>query len=252
MFLFGLEGSGFIISLALTLLISGAIMFYCLRRFNALENSIIEQGRVLQSFIMRTQQGFVGEQQMNTVVSGLASEVALQSAREQSTYHNSEKIEVSDNEEEQGNMDEDSSSYVTSDSENDEIIVDERDTVLSELQTDGIAAIELNTTPTLADTFVADLDSVKIVSIEDMGTGLLNFNLDNASETSDSDNDFTEDLNIESVSVEPIEKIEVNKKPALSKLKVDHLRELVIEGGYIATMEAAKKLKKDDLLKLLQ
>ena len=84
MFLFGLEGSGFIISLALTLLISGAIMFYCLRRFNVLENSILEQGRVLQSFIMRTQQGFVNGQQVNTGAPGLASEVALQSARIQS------------------------------------------------------------------------------------------------------------------------------------------------------------------------
>ena len=37
--LFGLEGIGFIISLAMTLLISGAIMFYCLRRFKVLETN---------------------------------------------------------------------------------------------------------------------------------------------------------------------------------------------------------------------
>ena len=54
--LFGLEGSSFIISLGLTLLVAGIIMFYCLRRFNILENSIIEQGRILQTFIMKMQE----------------------------------------------------------------------------------------------------------------------------------------------------------------------------------------------------
>ena len=57
MLLFGLEGSGFIISLGLILLISGAIVFFCLRRFKFLEKSIIDQGRVLQSFIVRMQNG---------------------------------------------------------------------------------------------------------------------------------------------------------------------------------------------------
>ena len=257
MFLFGLEGSGFIISLALTLLISGAIMFYCLKRFNVLENSILEQGRVLQSFIMRTQQGFMGGQQSNTAPSGLASEVALQSARIQSDQYEPNKIEVSDDDDDdEDNMDEESS-YVTSDSENEELVVDEIDTTSPELQTDEIDPIELNSAPIsdLASTLVNALPTdpaVKIVSLEVVGQDPLSLNLDSASETSESENDFAEELNIEPVNVEPIEKIEVTKKPALSKLRVDYLRGLVVESGHVDNIDAAKKLKKDELLKLLQ
>ena len=69
MYLFGLEGSGFIISLGLTLLISGAIMFYILKRFQIVENSLINNAKILQSFINKSQ-----EQQINQ---NLASNIAL-------------------------------------------------------------------------------------------------------------------------------------------------------------------------------
>ena len=57
MFLFGLEGSGFIITLGLILLMSGVIMYYCLRRFAMLESSMIDQGRILHSFINKITPG---------------------------------------------------------------------------------------------------------------------------------------------------------------------------------------------------
>ena len=56
MYLFGLEGSGFIITLGLILLMSGVIMYYCLRRFAMLESSMIDQGRILHSFINKIQE----------------------------------------------------------------------------------------------------------------------------------------------------------------------------------------------------
>ena len=43
--------SGILICLSLLLLISGVILLYCIRRFNVLENAIIEQGKVLQTYI---------------------------------------------------------------------------------------------------------------------------------------------------------------------------------------------------------
>ena len=44
--------TGFIITLGLLLLVGGAIMLYCYRRLNILENSVIEHGKILQNFIM--------------------------------------------------------------------------------------------------------------------------------------------------------------------------------------------------------
>ena len=47
--------TGFIIILAILLIISGGIMFYCYRRLNLLEDSIINQGRILQNLIVNLQ-----------------------------------------------------------------------------------------------------------------------------------------------------------------------------------------------------
>ena len=44
--------TGFIITLGLLLLVSGAVMLYCYRRLNILENSLIEHGKILQNFIV--------------------------------------------------------------------------------------------------------------------------------------------------------------------------------------------------------
>ena len=43
--------TSFIIILGILILVTGLIMFYCYRRLNLLENSIIEHGKILQSFI---------------------------------------------------------------------------------------------------------------------------------------------------------------------------------------------------------
>ena len=44
--------TGFIITLGLLLLVSGAVMLYSYRRLNILENSLIEHGKILQNFIV--------------------------------------------------------------------------------------------------------------------------------------------------------------------------------------------------------
>jgi hypothetical protein len=261
MFLFGLEGSGFIISLALTLLISGAIMFYCLKRFNVLESSIMDQGRVLQSFIVRAQQGgFGGSPPQAVGPQGFATDIALKSARDQTMQSNKEndKIEVSDNDEEEGNMDEESSSYVTTDSDNDDRIVYDTGEASLDLHPEEITTVKLdadgliNTNPIPVETLPEVTDSVKIVSIEDLDGNFLNLEPDTASESSESDNDLTDTLGIEQVPQTDLEQPEPNKKQSLSKMRVDYLRSLVVESGHVADLDTAKKLKKDDLLKLLQ
>ena len=79
--------TSFIISLAFTLLISGITLFYYVNRFKHLEKNIIEQGKILQSFIIKTE-----NQKYN-----LASSIALDSAKQQiSKMSKNNKIEVSD------------------------------------------------------------------------------------------------------------------------------------------------------------
>jgi len=83
----GLGRISFIISLSLTLLISGVILFYCVNRFKHLETNIIEQGKILQSFIISAE-----NQKCN-----LYSNIALESAKQQvNKFSNINKIEVSD------------------------------------------------------------------------------------------------------------------------------------------------------------
>jgi len=85
----GLGRISFIISLSLTLLISGVILFYCVNRFKHLETNIIEQGKILQSFIITAE-----NQKCN-----LYSNIALESAKQQvNKFSNINKIEVSDDE----------------------------------------------------------------------------------------------------------------------------------------------------------
>ena len=119
MYLFGLEGSGFIISLGLTLLICGAIMFYCLKRFVILEKSIIEQGKVLQSIIQMLENN-----SQHISPNQLATNMAINSALEQSKNNDVEiestKIEVSDNSDTDSNYsDSDSNSGDSGDSDSD-------------------------------------------------------------------------------------------------------------------------------------
>lgn len=264
--LFGLEGSSFIISLGLTLLVAGVIMFYCLRRFNMLESSIIEQGRILQSFIMRMQ-----ERENST--SQLANDVAINSALNQSiTKEDDDKIEVSDNESE---YDSDTSSESGSESESD----DEKDEKDNKEKRDSQNSID----DSIIDLSLEDhIEDHKCIDISDLneftGTSELlitnksfnilsleNSNLENnvdivdietTSSNSDTDDESEKDKLLETLhpneleKIEKIEKIEKVEK-SIMKLKVGELRSLVCDKGIVETMDQAKKISKEELIKML-
>ena len=84
MLLFGLEGSGFIISLGITLLLVGAVMFYILKRFAIIEENLIENARILQAYIINNKSSNLGN---------LENPIALESALNELNN----KIDVSDN-----------------------------------------------------------------------------------------------------------------------------------------------------------
>ena len=103
--LFNSEGKMLLLSLALIVLILGTMIFYSLKRFAMLENSIIQQGRILHSFIMKMEHQGVSTGGCVSVSNGgnrgekentsLASPTAIISAKEQLSKV-SDKIEVSD------------------------------------------------------------------------------------------------------------------------------------------------------------
>ena len=59
MYMFGLEGSGFIVSIGLTLLISGVVVYYCNTRLRSIEESVRNQNKVLGDFIASVQEGLI-------------------------------------------------------------------------------------------------------------------------------------------------------------------------------------------------
>lgn len=249
MYLFGLEGSGFIISLALTLLISGAIMFYCLKRFSIIENSIVEQGRILQSFIIRSQNG-----ELTTGV-GLANNEAIKAAKEQNINLKSERIEVSDN-----------SEYSTSDSEEStclEFVADNsgqdislKDTDISNLETANISTtINLVDSVNLVDSgnfdhLVNSTESIKIISVNNDFDEPPKYSDSISDDTSESD-DLLSSLVIDSDSININLHTDNTEKKSYSKLKVGELRNIVLNSGLVDDLDAVNKIKKDDLIKML-
>ncbi len=240
--LFGLEGIGFIISLAMTLLVSGAIMFYCLRRFKILENSIVEQGKVLQSFIIKSQ---------NNSPTELASSIALNSAIEQSKLKfelENSKIEVSDDESDYSDDDSEEDIKIYPETEEKEITLTTQEINIGTL--DNIEEVNLGS------------EDIKTVAVADITDMLITENNKNDSgEESDQDSDDSDQDSVKDY--EPVEEItdsslEKNNSDnstkkssgkSLSKMKVDDLRDLALKDS-LETVENLKNMKKDRLLKL--
>ena len=251
MFLFGLEGSGFIIAVALTLLVSGAIMFYCLKRFSVLESAVTDQGKILQSFIQNNelQNG------------GLASNIAVESAIQQSNKNESEivdettkslnmensllhheKIEVSDDD----SSDDDSSDDDSSDDDDDDDKVDDNNRDVNDNKLvieesievlDNDKKIELVENELIEKLNVEDLVISKLVEA-------------NVNDIIDSQV-LINSQELESVQIEEIEPAQNDNSQNLEKLKVGELRSLAIEKNLVENTTAASKLKKEELLKLL-
>ena len=226
MYLFGLEGSGFIISLGLTLLISGAIMFYILKRFQIVENSLINNAKILQSFINKSQ-----EQQINQ---NLASNIALNSAIEQQNKIN-EKIEVSDNESNDNESEVESDNYTT-DSENEtnnlELVETEANLELDLVET--VKVIAMNEFEEFKNDKLLNINS--IVELEDTNR--------------EEEPQHEENKDIELISNDNDKKDD--KLTNYSKFKVGELKDLVLSKNLLSKDIDIGTLKKADLIQLLQ
>lgn len=250
--LFGLEGSSFIISLGLILLVAGIIMFYCLRRFNLLETSIIEQGRILQTFIMRMQE----RENSTSLATDTAINSALNQTNSQEKNNITSKIEVSDDEyETESNTDSENSESSESIINNDQQHID-IDLNSNKIEVNDEKNIEITTSPINLETVMAgtveNFEGVKIVALEEYTLENTNADIvDIESDSSLSDTDSNSVQNNLLNTLLPKEMETLEKKQPISKLKVADLRNLAHENGLVTSMEQAKKISKDELIKLL-
>ena len=226
--IFGLEGIGYIISLAMTLLISGVIMFYCLRRFKILENNLVEQGNILKTFIMRH------ESEVSNSID-LASSTAIEAAKRQTqdikNISESKRIEVSDDETDDSDNETCDETCDDSKYDSDEVSIDNNPITLitQELETNNFEEITLNTPK----------DSIKTIEVE----SIVN------TENNVDDEELIKEINVNDKVDETLENNDT-KRGSIKKMKVDELRDLVIKET-IETPENVKNMKKEQLIKLL-
>lgn len=260
-------------------------MIYCYRRLNVLENALIQQGKVMQEFITNYNMNnniLMEKQQADFVSSNsnLNLENPLENSLENANVKDvSSKILVSDDE------DYNSDSDYNNDDNNDSGNVENKLNVLSDNNSDSdddndsednddILGLKLNILNELnkdqdRNNHDEQSDNKKELHIEDLVENLDKNTSDDIIDEvlvckvegvdNIKDMDLSKDLqaidisNINSRKLIPItdtEGIDITKKNP-NKLRVDELRELVVNKNLI-TNEEAQKLKKNDLLKLLE
>ena len=264
-----------IASIGISLILCGAIVYYCNSRLHMVEVAIMRQNQVLSSFIANVQNELGGApRQKEVTTEDLSTPEARASA---------EKIVVSDNEEDES--DDDSSSESDTDSETDDVVK-------------VISDEEINVIQLPEDTIT---HHIKIVDVQDLSLFIGNTNesfsqsstiyeIDSESE-SESEDDL-EEININSIKIGNIIKlntdivspIKIKIEPGLDEptlneptlneptlneptdihehtntqtplkhdqMRVDDLRKIVVD-KHLSTKEEVKKLKKTELLSLLQ
>lgn len=112
---FGLEGSGFIIAISVCLLLVGAVVYYFNTRVANLEKALVKQNQVLADFIQNVKTSHIQERNMQMQVvehsppNGATQEAVIAARDYFSTEVPQEKVDVSDNEEEDSGSEEDES-----------------------------------------------------------------------------------------------------------------------------------------------
>jgi hypothetical protein len=248
MSLFGLECSNLIIAVGSMLLISGAIIFYCLRRFSVLENSLCEQGKVLQTILVSFQNPGTNYE------SQLAHPQTVAVAQE---LYNTQNLEIpgfnkdgeDDGEDEDEDDDDDDGSSYSSYSEH-----SESNKIRVELKS--------NTVSDTKDVKVIEIEEAKLdlIGLSDLSSSAMQHSimhqLQDVSCSSDSESIIDLDNNFELSNVDKesvINKAETVKGGAtsLKKLKIADLRALALEKGLIENDES-QTFKKDNLIKILK
>ena len=278
-FLFKFIDSGFLLTLGLVLLVSGGIMLYCYRRLNLLEKSLIEHGKILQNFIinynMQMQQFSLAN---NSIYNNKNTDATNNDEIIKTEYvefdkvkkiNLGEKISVSDDEDEDEDLDDDDDEDEDLDDDNDDDVSDDNEDVTDDDDDDDEDVSDddddedekMDTLAISNNKLEEDLENVESI------TTLENITLNEQSISTFDDETFLKNLpiNLNSFTLEntnsnpKIINLENNTnsdtKPGerknYSKMKVDDLKSLVVTRN-LTDNETAQKMKKSDLVKLLQ
>lgn len=266
----GLFDRSFLITTGITAVICGAILYYVNTRMRELEIALAKQNQVLSSFIANVQQEFRlsssrQQEQTNLDLNSLASDEAIQFVANMEKIH--EKIVVTDSDNESVSDDESDVESVSDDESvsDNESISDEDDSenklVICDLtqHSDDIRVIELNEKVQTPNTSIqtSSLEEVygsQVYTPERMSDNESDDESDDESDESEADTEYehvSKSVHVEELPVElNIVKDETKvEKVNLNNLKVDELRKLALDKG--VTKEESKKLKKNELLALL-
>ena len=270
--------SNLIISIGVSLILCGAIVYYCNTRLNNVETAIMRQNQVLSSFIANMQNELRGGGALrgdsapggDSAAPVLSEDVSTPEARQSAEAQS--KIVVSDDDDDD---DDDSSSESDTDDdvednnnnecENKIIIINNSST--NDLNVDNevinIKEINLNDEThyikivdvTNLSMFVEDLHDVKSPST------IYEINDDSDDEESSESDDEQEQqqqtdvinlLGNATIKIEKSDEQQTLQTPLkVDQMRVDDLRKMVIEKN-LSTKEEVKKLKKPELLFLLQ
>ena len=276
MHMFGLEGSGFIVALGVTLLVSGAIVYYCNSRIAALEKALVQQNQVLSDFIVNMRASLENQSAMppvshGTVTSDHATDSAIEAAK---AYYSDtvpeNKIEVSeDNESEEDDSDDEddleSGSDIDSDEEDNDSDSDDEDAqpiVLgdnSEVASLEIEEVEIETQeekqnqPRVIELTDGSFD-LSAEPVSDVQQVIKLGDVDSLEELEQATNGSLSDgSSLSSHDDEDDASTVLSAKLAvtdLKKIKVTQLKEMAVSAGKTPT--EAKKMKKAQLVEFLE
>ena len=280
--------TGFIITLGILILVTGAVMLYCYRRLNLLENSVIEHGKILQNFIMNYNNQI--NNQMNNQMDniGIPNFSLTQENNEENQENqenqdneniknidinepiniyneelNSAKIAVSDDEDddddddddddEDDDDDDDDDSNDSDDSDDDdEDDDDNNDNTIKKLD---ITSFEIEDNSLQIESIDTKTNTLEDDFLNNVPINLENLNIASISMESKlinlgNDEERTDIDNDENNDNESVSIVGESKK-GFSKMKVDDLRSLVVTKN-LTDNDNSQKMKKNDLIKMLQ
>jgi len=259
---------GMIICLSLTFILCSLLYFYLNKKILILEDSLLNQARVLQNFISSSMNNRFVNSMNATGGGGFTENVELSGnsdlvENQNLMVENSDRINVSDNEEEsdEEESDDEESGEEESGEEEDEEESDEEESD-EEAEDVSVEKIEIQNTAS------ENNSEVKVVDVSELD----NFEIkelqldadeqsDEDSEVSDEESDdITEDTNVnenntqqvsDELNVEKEEVVveKVDEKPNFKKMSLSELKSYAEERNLI---EKGKKITKKNLLTLLE
>ena len=281
-FLFKFIDSGFLLTLGLILLISGGIMLYCYRRLNLLEKSVIEHGKILQNFIINYNIQMQHFSLLNKSLHNIKNnDINVENNRTEYVEFDKikkinlgEKISVSDDEDDEDGEDEDDEDEDDEDEDGededgededdedeDEDGEDEEDDEEDEDEDDT----KKNIIKDNLENLIISNNNLEQEEVED-SISVENIKFNEQTITTIDDETFINNLpiNLKSFTLETnndakiinLENIDnsndkTGEKKNYSKMKVDDLKSLVVTKN-LTDNETSQKMKKSDLVKLLQ